>query len=1401
MAELKNILYNFKHGLPGLGVNGNTGADGTSGASIYIGHLRDFFNKYSLTSTDRIYALIKNQDNDITYYKKDENFFKAIQDDIEKAMEFSVKNVHSLSSNIMKRDIYQGITSNNLENVVKQIRFLLENTNVERGRNGYGIPKIEENYFDKRTLSDMVGNTAANQKIKTQNIVYPTYLYDWLHKDDILYIIDDITETITAYIVLTEDMLHLNFTEFIKYPFVNIDSVVSSFQTIGNRVYTPNTVVIPDYHINNDILPYKINYIHNFVKNNIFEYPLNVITNVDSEWEPASLQVNDSSNDIAAEYKFKFSDDAVSINSGSKKMKLSNLYMKNISCTNINVPEYNTDKLLFSDKFHIDGINTRNVITDIDNNTITINVSESDIFTSYDENGFYGLIIYRNNSGKKVTKVIEKTNNYTGTLSFKLSDKILYDTNIPEDNNFSVIVFAGSSNKTTTYYSTITDINVEVDFNNKHIKSCTVKGANTSNIDVPSSNNNYVTFSGASLSANRMDNANLYIKSDYGKIKSIYINNQLFMKNNKIYESEINSWFTVTNNDIDITDDMSCVINFKDIEANIPRITKNDDTVFKFFNKLSEMQQMNKDPEYVTEDVFRYYQSNIPETEDREILVVVLSDYNGTTVKSSYKMIQPGIKDAFGDVSISLKPIIDGTKLEDSNKAENGILCNQIQFFTDMIIDNFNEKSWSKYFDDITMDVYLQGGNNTDTIINSTKYTTLNGSEKSVQIYSNAQRNTFKNNAIKVKLSYIDSSYNISYDSSIIAINNAEKSLKFDAVSNDDVIQKFSNWIPISSSDPSAFKYNLNDEFTNEAVSNNIEIKNNLTRYIQFNIDKRDDNCISGITFKDVNTGNIKLRAFAEVANPIPMEFNFNWGIRKIVINVRLKEIYRDKNENQYISFVKDKIYNPNFEINTSSGNVKLIINPIYMTAAPEAFENISDIVGSNIKRKGSEETIMLSTGLYDIDDITYRNYDKIYNSGTDVSVRYTMAKDNIPDIKYYKPKKKYFQDNIQNISITTRNIYDDASIVESDYIKLSDSSIFDMYSNKLLSTYNIKLFDPTSELGANYHDTYMMLAYNADMTMHPRLREGESTFYYNDKLYEAKRYNQYTGKNSLLAKEEITNEIINQDLYNARITWNYEYEESDNYVITSVHGGNLTKSGNGFLVAPDSLDIGQYTNDKILSLKETQSLYDEYAINDISVLITEPANYDVDAVPKKNEYYRSFLWDLDWVLPAFVNSTNNTEYYPLKFGNPFESYYNLKLIKDYYEKNDDKLQLTDFLDISDVSSLPDKESFVNNMISHTYITNKSIGNNTDIEIIKDDPTKYMVYVHFPYNLAYDIYPRTAYNMDSGGNVYNIIMLQQPSVVNKETYNLTKHYFNNGDELIDPSTGEAYENTNLVHLK
>jgi hypothetical protein len=471
------------------------------------------------------------------------------------------------------------------------------------------------------------------------------------------------------------------------------------------------------------------------------------------------------------------------------------------------------------------------------------------------------------------------------------------------------------------------------------------------------------------------------------------------------------------------------------------------------------------------------------------------------------------------------------------------------------------------------------------------------------------------------------------------------------------------------------------------------------------------------------------------------------------------------------------------------------------MTAAPEAFENISDIVGSNIKRKGSEETIMLSTGLYDIDDITYRNYDKIYNSGTDVSVRYTMAKDNIPDIKYYKPKKKYFQDNIQNISITTRNIYDDASIVESDYIKLSDSSIFDMYSNKLLSTYNIKLFDPTSELGANYHDTYMMLAYNADMTMHPRLREGESTFYYNDKLYEAKRYNQYTGKNSLLAKEEITNEIINQDLYDARITWNYEYEESDNYVITAVHGGNLTKSGNGFLFAPDSLDIGQYTNDKILSLKETRSLYNEYAINDISVLITEPANYDVDAVPKKNEYYRSFLWDLDWVLPAFVNSANNTEYYPLKFGNPFESYYNLKLIKDYYEKNDDKLQLTDFLDISDVSSLPDKESFVNNMISHTYITNKSIGNNTDIEIIKDDPTKYMVYVHFPYNLAYDIYPRTAYNMDSGGNVYNIIMLQQPSVVNKETYNLTKHYFNNGDELIDPSTGEAYENTNLVHLK
>ena len=45
---------------------------------------------------------------------------------------------------------------------------------------------------------------------------------------------------------------------------------------------------------------------------------------------------------------------------------------------------------------------------------------------------------------------------------------------------------------------------------------------------------------------------------------------------------------------------------------------------------------------------------------------------------------------------ISLKCYNDMESLEQLNKAENGILCNQFQFFVDLKIDDFNENNWGK---------------------------------------------------------------------------------------------------------------------------------------------------------------------------------------------------------------------------------------------------------------------------------------------------------------------------------------------------------------------------------------------------------------------------------------------------------------------------------------------------------------------------------------------------------------------------------------------------------------------------------------------------------------------------------------------------------------------------------
>lgn len=1337
ISNLYSILREKYQGLPGLGVDGSAGIIGNKGKSIYIGHIKDFFNVRKLTDDEYLYFRVK--DNEQGYYSKgrddsssyntykNDNFYQAIKDEINNITSFSIYPIKyvdgELFNNYYKSDPSTGVVVSKDKTEVNDVKSLdLFLQNIHKAR-------IDPKYLEERAINNSQTNYSNNY---TDDIAIPTTLKSMYTIGDILYLLDDYDNQIISYVIISEDMLECSFDYFKGIAFNFISEIVSSININQNRVQVNRPLNISRFIVPKKLIDEYDDFYNNYLDQENDLYLLSLNSNESNDTSYLNIKVPNNSLNI--DY---LNNDSIFKFNISTRSRISNLYLNKDIWSNINIPIYYTDNVIFDINNNISKI-TDNDISDSASN-LKITKLAKDYFYNEDPDKFFKLEIYKKNEFdiyEKIFSKAESASSLNNSIEYIIDSKGNYLC-ICSVYGYGICKYISKADKVKVYYT-------------NNILSYTIEDN-----DIDNSVDGDFVGSNISPEANKDYTLSFIADSSDIIIKNIYLNNQEIPLTGSISKDFNNqSWYHYKSLNLDSSSSFKLSL---DIEENLPNLDNNK-KISSYNDLLDALQDTSGNINIDTK---------ISETSSRKVPVTVILQKNGILSKKVYNIIQDGMINPLYDISIGLENVYKGTSLEDSNNSRNGLLCNQIQSFTRVNIDNFNANTWGSILEDVSMaisldlehKVFYSSNDNISTKTKSAGYEQTNANN--IHVYSKNDIALFKDNAVKASFGYIDDS-SISYDSKVKDINNKEiyfdssyyiDPLNTDAMYNNDWI-RLDNPLLLSSKN-SNIPYDINYQLNNAKIS--------------------------GITIDRANnTNKLLLRGLFEVANPIPMEFNIRWKVTRIDItgsyNGKLYHFYKDLdiNKNSLIMDLKNGIY---------SDNIRFIINPINLTLANESSENIANISGSLIKRTGSTDNVKLTVSIEDIDSQIYDDYQKynyddegkkyrLYNSkgnydenenGTPY-LDYTQTNYKISDITYYYPKKKYFQDNIQNIGISVRHWIDDINngILDSSYIE--NINFFKENEDTLRTNDEIYAIDISNSLNKEYENDLIEVIYNADI-MNPILRQSNNTFYYNNILYNADNYDQWNKNSPLWENSDTLVNIVDSSLVTSKQIWNYEYEANPNN--TKGIGGNITKSGYGYLYADSTIDIGQYNKQEAYSLAETKKLSNEYILDHDSKDVSLNIVKGYKSAPNTNDFFRSMVYDLNWNYPYFLNIDNQLKVYPYTLTNSYISKIDLEINKEYIDSsyNSIKKFINSKKDI-------DEEYYKIKISKDGY--NYDSENNKYVDF-KNDKANALI----PYNILFDLYPRTAYNSDSKGITFNILMLKQPTISNNISFKLQKRYFDN----------------------
>jgi len=397
-----------------------------------------------------------------------------------------------------------------------------------------------------------------------------------------------------------------------------------------------------------------------------------------------------------------------------------------------------------------------------------------------------------------------------------------------------------------------------------------------------------------------------------------------------------------------------------------------------------------------------------------------------------------------------------------------------------------------------------------------------------------------------------------------------------------------------------------------------------------------------------------------------------------------------------------------------------ITVNPISYTMCPLENEvGMMDITGT-IMKKGSASQVTKGMRFY---ENSYYGKSMLFSTAMGGS---RTAADIRKDLLYVwdalKVKGKYIQDNIVNLNVASK---------EFDMDRYDDS-------HKMMVMLNSSgLTETMTEIDYIKGNKYASIVYNSSI-MHPKLRNDDVTFYYNNETFKAIQYNQYNNGVPVPQKEDMNMPVRSMVMLDSMDVWNFEYQNSERHNTDIVYRGNVNQYGNGYMYLDASVDSSQYNEMGILPLQQVVAyndsfIYDSSVYMDIDVVVND--QYE----PQKNGYYRTFLYDFNWEYPYCKNNA----IYPYQIVSDFD--YLL-----WYMMN---------------SNMAVPQCYQQRM---TELTDKST---------------YLI----PYTEIFDITPRVACNTDC--KTTNVFMLRRPSIGTdcddrndvSTSYNLDRHYFELGE--------------------
>lgn len=1448
---LEEKLRSKHQGFPGLGVDASVGNDGRNGRSIYVGHVKDFFEGIFLTEDEKGYIRIKKQkqyrlpENNQFYYKSQSNFYRALVDEVRRMTTFSIYNLHGMyvkpgknpRSNLEQGaydfsrfgwslDLHYLIQNYNSEakdaNVARFKDWLRSKTTSEldsideklfltgtdgsilmreiENRTTGQTEEVPEPYFKYMSLNrsviddpsysnphsiadfenavfpvsiadgeddhlvdyqgvDYLKQRRENQEMTNYNTKYttdvliPTTLDSKYKEGDILYIQDDITGQVISYIVVTADMVRCRYDYFLGKSTIPIKSLIYPFKTESERVQVFKNLIVTDFEIADSQKAYKNRAIDNFIKKHDNNYALSLMTNKESDSSLITMQPDTQrwlSVDIDDTRKFKIA------TTGSSTLRFSNLWLKDC-WTNINIPEYFNENIILIDRLHVDNIDEGEFIEEY----MKMRISSSKFFYSASEDSIFGIVITDFSTGQTVGKY-----EFTGSGSHEVS--YVEDFSLTSG-KYKIMAYASDS-KTSTYWSEASVI--ELDLENKthsYSKNDTVDEV----IDVY--DNDFFSFYSSNITCEDSEIEIDIEASDGCSINDIWIN-----ETNVEDLTNVSSWITCTS----WTSDGSHAVVKLHITNNLPNDNNSDQTtIAEYLASVAASKRIGY---------------KIQETSSRTAVITVTGTReDGQAVRTSHKVVQPGFDNPIRDINVKFSNIINNNAIERSNDSDNGVLCNQVQFFTEMTVIGFTSDTWGTYLENPRVYVYVNIDNDIDSDTDTDESNFNN-----VHFYSIVDKKKFPNNAVRAKFSWIPNTSKVTFDSSMWKIE--EDEIEFGSYSYvfGDVIDSQHNnheWVYFSDS---SFLYSSDTQVPKDII---------------FRLD--DDSHIGGLTLADVaNETKVKIRTIAEVANPVPMEFNFKWKVEKVEVRGKVKRELTslgpdDEDNREELVFWKNFEDADGFTSNPISENVKFVINPVYMTACPEDGEDIAGSkIGVAIMNIGSTEEPKVRVGIQDIDQeaktefFVQKRFDLAENRLKESRGNYHY----VSDITNYWPKKRYFQDNIQSLYIKPRDFKSDVlnktiTKKNSPFVELIDA--LRPQESILQNMYNVALIDPSTSINEDFTKSFLMTTFNG-YVMNPEYRNESLSFYYNNKLFQERLYDQWNSVSPIWIEQEVETELLDSSLLNAKQTWNYEYEVSKDYVPGKTRGGVITKSGYGYLEMDseqqiETYDTGQYEPVGTLSLSQTISKSNEYALSDPRDLKMDIPTEFVNA-PNPKEFFRTLIFDMKWIYPYYININNVLMIYPYYFSNSYESWLDMKVMEGYMEtRAQDTLEnLKRYIDTSTLFSDEDDAEKLGIAGAKARENYKKIKLDENLYMVKNDyilfegnTEKTKVNMLIPYNVCYSVYPRTMYNTDHN-NTINVFMLQQPTIVSDDNFSLNKHYFN-VPPFNDDANEQAYYRENF----